>query len=68
MCDVKQKRRITYFAIIRPTPASILKGVHSDPPTYSVRVGIGYRAVGVVDADTVIWFWIGSHSDYDKLI
>jgi hypothetical protein len=31
-------------------------------------VGIGYRAVGVVDGDTVIWFWIGSHADYDKLL
>ena len=31
------------------------KQVHSNPPTYSVRVGMGYRAVGVMDGDTVIW-------------
>jgi hypothetical protein len=42
--------------------------VHADPPTYSARVGIGYRAVGVVEGDTLIWFWIGSHADHDRLL
>ena len=49
-------------------PGLHFKKVHQDPPTYSARVGIGYRAVGVMDGDTVIWFWIGSHADYDKLL
>jgi hypothetical protein len=35
---------------------------------WSVRVGSHYRALGIeVDTD-IIWFWIGSHSDYDALI
>jgi hypothetical protein len=42
--------------------------VHPDPPTYSARVGIGYRDLGALDGDTIIWFWIGSHADYDKLL
>jgi hypothetical protein len=33
-----------------------------------VRVGLNYRAVGVRDGQDVIWFWIGSHAEYDKLI
>jgi hypothetical protein len=34
----------------------------------SVRVGLRYRALGTdVDAG-IVWFWIGSHSDYDKLM
>ena len=37
-------------------------------PIYSVRVSIGWRAVGIIDADTIVWFWIGSHGDYDKLL
>lgn len=49
-------------------PGLRFKQVHDSPPTYSVRVGIGYRAVGVLDADAIVWFWIGSHADYDKLI
>ncbi|KAF1083057.1 MAG: hypothetical protein GQF41_0824 [Candidatus Rifleibacterium amylolyticum] len=35
---------------------------------WSVRVGIRYRALAVEVADGLLWFWIGSHSDYDKLI
>ncbi len=34
----------------------------------SARVGLHYRALGVEAPDGVIWFWIGSHADYDKLI
>lgn len=44
------------------------KQVHPDPPFYSARVGISYRAVGALDGGTIIWFWIGSHADYDKLL
>ncbi len=47
-------------------PGLHFKRVHLDPPVYSARVDIGYRAVGVVDADSVVWFWIGSHADYDR--
>ena len=35
---------------------------------WSVRVGIGWRALGLVDDDTITWFWIGSHADYDTLV
>ena len=27
-----------------------------------------YHALAVVDGDTVIWFWIGPHNEYDRLI
>jgi len=33
---------------------------------WSVRVGIYYRALGI--EEDIVWFWIGSHADYDKLI
>lgn len=35
---------------------------------WSVRVGIGYRALAVDGADGPIWFWIGSHAEYDRII
>ena len=35
---------------------------------WSARVTDHYRALGIMEGDTVIWFWIGSHGDYDKLI
>jgi hypothetical protein len=34
----------------------------------SARVGLGYRALGVEIEDGVLWFWIGTHADYDKLL
>ena len=35
---------------------------------WSVRVGIHYRALAVEIEDGLLWFWIGSHAEYDKLI
>lgn len=35
---------------------------------WSVRVGLHYRALGTEVEDGVLWFWIGSHADYDDLI
>lgn len=35
---------------------------------WSVRVGIRHRALGLDKPDGVVWFWIGSHADYDKLL
>jgi hypothetical protein len=49
-------------------PGLHFKQVHTDPPTFSARVGISYRAVGVKDGDVITWFWIGSHADYEKLL
>jgi hypothetical protein len=34
----------------------------------SVRIGIRYRALAVDVDGGYLWFWIGSHADYDKLI
>lgn len=34
---------------------------------WSARVGIAYRALAVRTGDDLVWFWIGSHADYDKL-
>ena len=35
---------------------------------WSVRVGIHYRAIGVQKDDDVVWFWIGHHAVYDRMI
>ena len=35
---------------------------------WSARVGAHYRALAVETSDGVVWFWIGSHADYDKLL
>ncbi|MER8551982.1 hypothetical protein NKH69_12015 [Mesorhizobium sp. M0976] len=35
---------------------------------WSARVDVNYRAVAVRDHDDVVWFWIGTHSEYDRLL
>ena len=35
---------------------------------WSVRVGLRYRALAVESGDALVWFWIGSHADYDALV
>ena len=53
----------------RSHPSLEYKPVHPRLPIYSVRVGSDYRAVCVKrDDDSVLWFFIGSHAEYDKLL
>lgn len=35
---------------------------------WSVRVGSRYRALAVEIEGGLLWFWIGSHADYDGLL
>jgi hypothetical protein len=45
------------------------KSVGGDPTWYSARIGISYRALCRRAPDgTYVWFWIGAHADYDKLL
>jgi hypothetical protein len=49
-------------------PGLQFKRVHDRRPIYSVRIARGWRAVGVLRDDTMIWFWVGSHADYERLL
>jgi hypothetical protein len=51
-------------------PSLEFKPVKATKNIYSIRVGLGCRALGVMreDKNTVVWFWIGSHSEYDALL
>ena len=35
---------------------------------WSVRSGLHYRALGIDVDDGIMWIWIGTHADYDKMI
>ena len=39
---------------------------HDD--VWSVRVNANYRAVGSRKEDVILWLFIGSHADHDKLL
>lgn len=66
-----QRRARAAYRLFKEDPAHPslrFKLVHTSRPIYSARVGLAYRALGVRDGENVIWFWIGSHADYDRLI
>ena len=35
---------------------------------WSVRVGAHYRALGTQGEDRMLWVWIGTHREYDKIV
>ena len=35
---------------------------------WSVRVGLHHRALGIDVEDGILWFWIGTHAEYDALV
>jgi hypothetical protein len=35
---------------------------------WSVRVNLAFRALAVEDAEDFVWFWIGDHREYERLI
>jgi hypothetical protein len=57
-----------YFRENPQHPSLQFKRVHPTKPIYSARVTLDYRVLGVRADDEIVWFWIGSHDEYDKLI
>ena len=49
-------------------PSLRFKKVHPKLPIYFARINRDYRAVGQLEDDTVICFWVGSHAEYDMLL
>jgi len=66
-----QWRARSAYALFRANPKHPglrFKRVHATRAVYSVRVGLAYRALGMLEGETVIWFWIGTHADYERLL
>ncbi|HEY9705405.1 MAG TPA: hypothetical protein V6C58_23405 [Allocoleopsis sp.] len=47
-------------------PSLHFKCINEEERIWSVRVSLGYGVVGVLDDDTVTWFWVGSHDNYER--
>lgn len=67
---VQQQTREAYLQFKQNPrhPSLRFKKIHSNLPIYSARISRNYRAIGQLDGDTIIWFWVGSHKDYDRLL
>ena len=56
------------FALLKANPAHPSLHFKKVGRFWSVRVGIHYRAVAVESGNDLVWFWIGHHDQYERLI
>ncbi len=47
-------------------PSLRFKCINRQESIWSVRITLGYRALGILEGDTVTWFWIGGHDEYER--
>ena len=68
--DIRRQAQRAYRLFLRDPrhPSLRFKKVDEESDVYSVRIGLGYRALGVMEESSVVWFWIGSHAECDRLL
>jgi len=49
-------------------PSLHFKCINSEEGIWSLRITKGYRALCLFEKDLVVWFWVGNHDDYQRLI
>lgn len=47
-------------------PSLHFKALRAD--VWSVRINRNYRALGRRKGGQIVWFWIGTHAEYDRLV
>jgi plasmid maintenance system killer protein len=68
--DIRKLAREAYRLFKADPHHSSLKFKKLPPfkDVWSIRINNSYRAVGRWRNDTIVWFFIGSHADYDKVL
>ena len=56
------------FEILKSNPSHPSLHLKKVGKYWSARVGRKYRAIGIETGDGIIWFWIGKHSEYEKIL
>ena len=49
-------------------PGLHFKKLEGEDDVYSARIGLGYRVLAVMKKDHYVWYWIGNHAEYDRLV
>jgi len=62
------KRAYRLFQNNPAHPGLQFKKVEGEDDIFTARIGLGYRALAVMKKGRVVWYWIGSHADYDRLV
>lgn len=56
------------FALLKADPYHPSLHFKRIDDMWSVRVGAHYRALAVSVSDGILWVWIGSHGEYNRLV
>ena len=56
------------FAILKQDPRHPSLRFKKVGAYWSARVGSHYRALAIEAPDGLVWFWIGTHREYEKLL
>ncbi len=56
------------FALLKTDPKHPSLHFKKIGSLWSARVGLHHRALAATEGDDAIWFWIGTHSEYDRLV
>ena len=56
------------FALLKQDPRHPSLRFKKVGPYWSARVGSHYRALAIEAPDGMVWFWIGTHREYEKLL
>lgn len=56
------------FALLKENPRHPSLHFKRISAVYSVRIGLHHRALATQEEEAIIWFWIGSHAEYDQLL
>jgi len=56
------------FILLKENPQHPSLHIKKADKYWSVRVGMRHRALAVEVEDGLLWFWIGTHAEYDKLL
>ena len=62
------KRSYRLFRTNPAHPGLQFKKLEGEDNIYSVRIGLEYRALAVMNKDRVVRYWVGSHHEYDRLV
>ena len=63
-----QKAADSAFSLLKSNPRHPSLHFKKVGQLWSARITINYRALAIEAGADLVWFWIGSHADYDKLV
>ena len=68
--EIREQARNAYklFSQDPNHPGLQFKKVHTKQEIFAARISLDYRALCIRNGDTLIWFWVGKHTEYERVL